>query len=526
MQCSYGAYVTLCIVAQNYAQCTTADDLLVRGKSLALTMDESMRSTYCMMALRYLLRAVAAGLAFSAIYRRAVHLGNDDGKKSRAPDMGVPSGRGSRLVRLGWMATGIAGGMLAEGARQLAQGNRPKIRDLLLTPANARRMTDQLAKLRGAAMKVGQLLSMESGDLLPPALSEILARLRSDARSMPKAQVISMLNASWGKGWESQFSHFSYAPLAAASIGQVHKATTRDGRNLAIKIQYPGVRESIDSDVDNVAGLLRISGLLPKEMDIKTLLRDAKRQLHDESDYLKEGSFLQRYGALLADAPAFVVPQLHSDLTTQTVLAMDFVAGEPIESLVDASQAVRDRVMHLLFELLLRELFEFRLVQTDPNFANYRFDHAAQRLVLLDFGATRSYKAAMSNHFKQLIKGSMLHDRTAMRAACLAIGYFEETTQERHVQAVLDIGELALAPFRDESGYEFVNSNLPELVRSGVMALGMDREFWTVPPTDAMLLERKFGGLYLLAIRLKARVDLHALAQHALFIGRHPRPAN
>lgn len=133
--------------------------------------------------------------------------------------MVVPSGRGSRLVRLEWMATGIAGGMLAESARQLAHGNRPKVRDLLLTPANARRMTDQLAKLRGAAMKVGQLLSMESGDLLPPALSEILARLRSDARSMPKAQVMSMLDSSWGKGWQSQFTHFSFTPLASASIG-------------------------------------------------------------------------------------------------------------------------------------------------------------------------------------------------------------------------------------------------------------------------------------------------------------------
>ena len=186
--------------------------------------------------------------------------------------MAVPSGRGSRLARLGWMATGIAGSMMAEGARQLAQGNRPKMSDLLLTPANARRVADQLAKLRGAAMKVGQLVSMETGDLLPPALAEILARLRSDARAMPKAQVASVLETNWGKGWEKQFKHFSYTPLAAASIGQVHRAQTRDGRDLAIKIQYPGVRESIDSDVDNVAGLLRLSGLLPRDMDIKPLL--------------------------------------------------------------------------------------------------------------------------------------------------------------------------------------------------------------------------------------------------------------
>ena len=123
---------------------------------------------------------------------------NKEGSVTPAPTLAVPSGRGSRLVRLGWMATGVAGGMLAEGARQLARGNRPKVSDLLLTPANARRVADQLSRLRGAAMKVGQLVSMESGDLLPPALADILGRLRANARAMPKAQVSAVLRASWG----------------------------------------------------------------------------------------------------------------------------------------------------------------------------------------------------------------------------------------------------------------------------------------------------------------------------------------
>lgn len=441
---------------------------------------------------------------------------DEQGEDASRPPMAVPAGRGSRLVRLGWMATGIAGGMMAEGARQLASGNLPKVRDLLLTPANARRVADQLSKLRGAAMKVGQLVSMESGDFLPPALADILARLRSDARAMPRAQVAAMLEANWGKGWEKQFKHFSFTPLAAASIGQVHRGQTRDGRDLAIKIQYPGVRESIDSDVDNVAGLLRMSGLLPKEMNIKPLLRDAKRQLHDEADYIREGNYLHRYCELLAGAPDYVLPGLHADLTTQSVLAMDYVGGVPIESLLHAAQADRDRVMTLLFALLLREVFEFRLVQTDPNFANYQYDTATHQLILLDFGATRPYKASMSRDFRRLIQGAMAADRAAMGAASMAIGYFDDSTQTRHRQAVLDIGEIALEPFCREGVYDFGASDLPERVRSSGMALGLDREFWIIPPADAMLLQRKFGGLYLLAIRLKARVDVHALAKAAL----------
>jgi predicted unusual protein kinase regulating ubiquinone biosynthesis (AarF/ABC1/UbiB family) len=236
------------------------------------------------------------------------------------------------------MATGVAGGMLMEGARQLVQGKRPRISDLLLTPANARRVTQQLAQLRGAAMKVGQMISMDAGDMLPPELAAILARLRSDAQAMPRKQVQGVLDDNWGAQWRQQFDKFSFTPIAAASIGQVHRAKTKSGHDLAIKIQYPGVRESIDSDVNNVASLLRMSGLLPNTLNIKPLLTQAKRQLREEADYLREADYLQRYASLLADAPEFLVPELHAELTTRSVLAMSFVGGVPVESMVDAPQ--------------------------------------------------------------------------------------------------------------------------------------------------------------------------------------------
>ena len=172
------------------------------------------------------------------------------------------------------MATGVAGNMLMAGAQQLAQGKRPKLGDLLLTPANALRITQQLSQMRGAAMKVGQLLSMDAGDLLPAELTRILSRLRDDAHHMPPAQLQKVLAAEWGANWRTKFSRFDVKPVAAASIGQVHRAVTRDGRELAIKVQYPGVAESIDADVDNVATLLRMSGVLPRGLDVAPLLAE------------------------------------------------------------------------------------------------------------------------------------------------------------------------------------------------------------------------------------------------------------
>ena len=441
----------------------------------------------------------------------------DDAGPAIALTLPVPSNRWGRLVRLGGLATTVAGGMLAEGARQLGQGKRPAMSDLLLTPANVRRVADQLSQLRGAAMKVGQLMSMDAGDLLPPELAHILARLRSDATAMPERQVASVLAANWGPGWESRhFTYFSFTPMAAASIGQVHEARLQDGRRLAIKVQYPGVRQSIDSDVDNVAVLLRISGLLPRALDIKPLLLQAKQQLHDEADYLQEGDYLKRYAALLEGSPDFALPALHADLTTQSVLAMSWVGGVPIEQLAQASQAVRNRAAELVVKLLLREIFEFQLVQTDPNFANYRYDLATQQLILLDFGATRPYATPMVENFRHLMVAALAEDPKAMTDAAMALGYFDHQTQARHRQAVLSLFSLACEPLKFNGVYDFARSDLALRMREAGLALGRDRDFWHIPPINLLFLHRKLGGLYLLAARLKAQVNVQHLAQDFL----------
>lgn len=414
---------------------------------------------------------------------------------------------------MGKMATGVAGNMLLAGARELAQGKRPKLSNLLLTPANALKVTQQLAQMRGAAMKVGQLISMDAGDLLPPELAAILGRLRADAYAMPPRQVQAVLTANWGAKWQARFEPFAFTPIAAASIGQVHRATTLDGRDLAIKIQYPGVRKSISSDVNNVATLLRLSDLLPATLDIAPLLREAKRQLREEADYQAEGAHLQRFANLLADAPEFVVPHLHADLTTSHVLAMSFVGGVPIESMADAPQAERDRIVRLLVNLVFRELFEFGLMQTDPNFANYRYDPLTRQLILLDFGATRAFAPAFAEAYRQLMVAALAGDRPAMKQAAMAIGYFDGQTLPKHQTAVLDMMQMALEPLGHAGDFDFGQTDMVQRLRQAGMALGMDRDFWHIPPIDTLFLHRKLGGLYLLAARLGGRVDVHGLVQ-------------
>ncbi|MEN2787423.1 ABC1 kinase family protein [Sphingomonas qilianensis] len=435
-----------------------------------------------------------------------------DDPKSRA----VPSGRLSRFGHFGRLAGGVAGGMLAEGARRLADGERPTLRGMMLTPANVGRVADRLSHLRGAAMKLGQMISMDAGDMLPPELAEIMAQLRQNAHRMPPQQLQQVLAAEWGKDWRTRFARFDATPIAAASIGQVHRAQTRDGRDLAIKVQYPGVRESIDADVDNVATLLRVSGLLPRALDIAPLLVVAKEQLREEADYVREGEQMTLFGRLLADAPDYVVPLLDAEFTRGTVLAMSFVEGRPIESLIDAPQEQRDAATRALIALVLRELFEFGVMQTDPNFANYRIQSETGRLVLLDFGASRPVASATIEGYRGLLRAAMAGDRDATRAAALEAGFLGDGAIARHGAKLDQMIDVVIGELRRPGAFDFSDRRFVGALRDQGMDVAADQAAWHIPPADILFVQRKISGTALLAARLRARVDVRSMLEDYL----------
>ena len=439
-----------------------------------------------------------------------------DDDRFEARHRAVPTGRLARLGGFGRLAGGVAGGMLAEGARRLAQGERPRMGDLVLIPANAARVADRLSHLRGAAMKLGQMISMDAGDVLPPELSAILARLRNQGYRMPPQQLDQVLAREWGRDWRRRFRHFEAAPVAAASIGQVHRATLPDGRRLAIKVQYPGVAESIDSDVDNVATLLRVSGLLPRGLDIAPLLAEAKRQLAEEADYTREGEQMRAYAARLAGDARYVVPTLEPDLTTRNVLAMSFVDGQAIETLEGASQEARDAAMTALVTLVLRELFEFGVMQTDPNFANYRWQADSGALVLLDFGATRAVPAETADAYRRLIEAGLARDRDMIREVAVETGFIGVDAARAHRGAVDRIIAAIDAALNRPGAFDFGDRAFVPVVREEAKAMIADRDTWHVPHVETLFVQRKVSGTALLAARLKARVDVRGLAAAAI----------
>jgi len=430
-------------------------------------------------------------------------------KKSR-----VPTTRFGRLARLGLTAGELAVGGAVESVRRLAGTKPTDAYNVILTAANAKKLAKRLAGMRGAAMKMGQILSMESADFLPPEFSDALAILRDSANTMPVSQINRVMGREYGKGWQSKFIDFNYEPIAAASIGQVHRVFTEDGRDLALKIQYPGVAKSINSDVDNMAMLMRLINLLPVEIEIAGIVKEAKRQLHQEADYIVEAQYLRDYRKLVDDEPRFVVPGVHDDLTTKRILAMDYVDGVPLESLGedDVAQELKDSVGALLQHLMFRELLEFRTMQSDPNFANYLYQPETDRVVLLDFGSTVSFEEKFTHRYARIARAMIDGDDVALRQLAEKMGYINTRNSDEYVGRVLDLIRVVSEPVIKGGVYDFGTSDV--FARGREVGLEMffeDLSEYQVPPPETMFLHRKLVGSFMLCSRIGSRVNVQEL---------------
>lgn len=443
--------------------------------------------------------------------------------EDRARQRPVPAGRMARFGTFGKLVGGVAGGMVAEGARRLASGENISARDLILTPGNVQRLTDRLSHLRGAAMKMGQMISLDAGDFLPDELSRILATLRDQANFMPTRQLDQVLKSEWGPDWRKQFRWFNPRPIAAASIGQVHKALTRDGEELAIKVQYPGVAKSIDSDVDNVMTLLKLAGFAPPELEMDKLMAAAKQQLHEEADYQREGAQMALYREQLAGVEGFVVPRLHEGLTRGSILAMSFEEGVSIEELGSEPPERRDQVFARLIRLVARELFDFGVMQTDPNFANFRYRRETGEIVLLDFGACRPVDPAVANGYRRMLDAGLRGNAEQVLAATIEAGFMMPIVAEKHPERVNRMIDIVMGEMREDAPFDFGDRAFIPLLRDEGFAIAQDKDTWAFPPIETLFVQRKVSGTALLGARLKAKVNIRRITEEVL-AGTAPMP--
>lgn len=440
----------------------------------------------------------------------------------------VPSSRISRLWNYGGLAAGMVAGAIGEGLSRAVGGGGSGSGSLMLNASNMERLVARLSRMRGAALKLGQMMSFQDAKMLPAPIQEVLQRVQDRADYMPAWQRDRVLAANLGAGWRDLFDEFEDKPIAAASIGQVHRATLRSGgARVAVKIQFPGVADSINSDLDNLSLLLAATKLLPRGLYLDKTIDNARTELAWECDYEREAECAERYRRLLApsaeggsdgddDDDVFAVPRVYREASGKQVLTMEFMSGTAVTRIGNFTQAQRDWIGTQILRLCLREITEFRFMQTDPNWTNFLYNAATGRLELLDFGASREYPAGFVRVYVRLLEAASRADRAAVRALSEELGYLtgheSRAMLDAHVTSVLTLAE----PFRRGAPalYDFRGQTITDRVKAQIPV--MIHERLAPPPEETYSLHRKLSGAFLLCARLGSRVPCRQLFVDAL----------
>lgn len=397
-------------------------------------------------------------------------------------------------------------------------------------------LADELGKLKGSVMKAGQMLSLYGQYFLPEEAVTVLSSLQDDTPAVEWKVVAPVLERALGRMRLRELDVDS-TPLAAASLGQAHRARRRkDGAELVVKIQYPGVADAIESDIKTLSRLLLMTRLAPKGLDLDPILNEVREMLHREVDYEAEQHFTLSFAHKIAAdpklAPRFVVPKVFAEYSADRVLTTSYEQGLHVRDAAVQSLSLerRSALGRGFLELFLAEFFGWGMVQSDPHFGNYRIRPSEQgdQVVLLDFGATRIFGRGFIENYARIVRGALARDRAEVWAGARAIGLMGEHFPQNVLDAFAQMCELIVEPFADPDAgavppqlknprgeYRWGDSDLP--MRAGaVAARNALSVHFRVPPREIVFLHRRLAGVFIMLAALKAELDSGALLRSTL----------
>lgn len=451
-----------------------------------------------------------------------------------------PGSRDKPLERLktgtwsrGWSLAKLTVGTGARVAGKVLSGDQGNRR---FWSGQALALARELGKLKGSAMKVGQMLSMHGEHFFPPEVNQALKSLQSQSPPLAWPEIERVLKRQLRPEQLAQLE-IDREPWASASLGQVHRARViagaHAGAELALKIQYPGVDEAIDSDLKLIRGLFAASKVLPGgSRRYDALFAEIRDMLLQEIDYGRELALTRDYAAALGDDPRFEIPEVFPEFSTRKILASRFAQGIRVDDAQVLSLPLerRNRLGQSMLELYLSEVFGFGLVQTDPHFGNYlvRLGQAGEpdRLVLLDFGAVRRIGPEFQRAYIKMVGGAFAGDAERVSQATDELGFTGEGDSAEIRAAFARLCELMLEPFGDyPEPYRWHGTDLPQRAMRGGLDLAVQFRF-RPPPREIVFLDRKLGGVFIWIAALKAEFRARELLQSALNPGtRSPQPS-
>lgn len=389
----------------------------------------------------------------------------------------------------------------------------------------------EIGKLKGSIVKIGQMMALYGEHFLPEEITQALNTLNNQTVALAWPAIKTQLEAQLGSKLNDLT--IDHEPLGTASLAQVHRATRKsDGLELVLKVQYPGVADAIDSDMNLFKNMLKLTRMVPQTREFDQWFEEVREMMHREVNYKIEADTTRRFASRLNHDPRYIVPQIVDDYCTHQVLCMTFERGVPINSPVMLSlpQERRNALGEASLEIAVREIFEWGEMQTDPNFGNYlvRLGDGAQvqdKIVLLDFGAIRQFDSNLLKVARNLIEAGYNHDAAEMVEAMTGYEFFDAMPLSikpdmakvfllatEAFSSPLNNPDLPAGVMDEHLRYDWKKSQLHSRVMQRA-SKSMASRYFSIPPKEFMFISRKFIGAYTFMTVIEAKTNVRNMIQ-------------
>ncbi|MEQ9544606.1 MAG: AarF/ABC1/UbiB kinase family protein [Marinobacter sp.] len=410
--------------------------------------------------------------------------------------------RSGRFFKLAGMTASVAGQYAGQRARRLFGTENDEGAQSESYTRMAGQIADTLGELKGAVMKVGQIAS-QTQDFLPKEFSEALEKLQKEAPPMPFEVIVAQVESELGKPVPDLFEYLQETPYAAASIGQVHRARLHDGTDVIVKVQYPGVDESCDSDLKQLRLALKLGGLLkmPKET-VDQLFGEIRVRLKEELDYENEARNLKMFREFHADDPWVIIPAVIDSHSSRRVLTLELVEGDHVSQVTPAryDQDTINLIGHRIFTTMADQLFRFQCIHGDPHAGNFAYRPDGS-VIMYDFGCVKKLKPEIVEAYRKVLVAALDEDYQALDRHLIDLGArvgSQPAVDEAYYAMWRDI---LIVPFDQDEPYDFAESELHKHVAAKTSTVFKYLDYFK-PPVESIFIDRMIAGHYWMLKRL------------------------